>query len=442
LPVKRSSRLPGCLVAMTFAEGAHTLLRLLAALCAIIATVRVVGAIARRFGQPAVIGELVGGILLGPTLLGRLAPEVAAGLFTASVLPLLTALGSLGVVLYMFFIGLELDLQDLRRLGPTTMAVSQAGIIVPFALGIALAHWLYAGYAGPGTSFAVFALFVGISLSVTAFPVLARILSDRLMHRTPLGVMALSAAAVEDAMAWCLLAVVVGLAQSAARSAIVTVALTVAFVGIVLFVAGPIVRRVLGRLNRDTPTTFFALGLVLAALLLSAAAAEVIGIHAVFGAFLFGAVIPAHFRISSDLEERLEGIVFVLLLPVFFATVGMSVDLWALAAPSSWLVLGVILLAACAGKLGGTMAAARVMGVRWRDAAALGVLMNTRGLVELIVLDIGRRLGILSFELFTMLVITALVTTFMTNPLLDVIIGRPDKANDGRPRPCPRSSAP
>ena len=406
---------------MAVTQGADTLLHLLLALATIIVGVRLCGAAFRRLGQPPVVGELIGGILLGPSLLGRLAPELSATLLPASVKPMLSVLGSLGVVLYMFLVGLELDLRDLRRLGRTTFVVAIAGIAVPFVLGTGIAAGLYDSYAPPGTPYPVFALFVGVSLSVTAFPVLARILSDRGMTKTPLGTMALSAAAVEDAMAWCLLAVVVGIAQSAARSAVVTILLTVLFVAFVFVVLRPVARWVLERFDRDEPSPASVLSVVIAALLASAAATEVIGVHAVFGAFLFGAVVPSHLRISSDLRHRLEGVVFALFLPVFFATIGMSIDLLAIGSPASWLVLGVILLAACAGKLGGTLAAGRVMGLPWRDATALGVLMNTRGLVELIVLDIGLGLGILSFELFTMLVVTALVTTFMTSPLLDLL---------------------
>jgi Kef-type K+ transport system membrane component KefB len=404
---------------MSITQGAGTLFHLLLALAVIVAGVRLSGALFRRLGQPPVIGELVGGILLGPTLLGRIAPDLAAGLLPPSVHPLLNVLGSLGVVLYMFLIGLELDLQVLRRLGRSTMAIAQAGVVVPFALGVGLSWWLYDGYAPAGTSFAVFALFVGVSLSVTAFPVLARILSDRGMTQTPLGVMALSAAAMQDATAWCLLAVVVGIAQSEARSALATILLTGAFVVFVLVVVRPVARWVLEHFDRAAPSPATVLSVVLAALLASAAATEVIGVHAVFGAFLFGAVVPGHLRIAAELREKLEGIVSVLFLPVFFATIGMGIDLGALGGFSSWLVCGAILAAACVGKLGGTLAAARLAGLGWRASAALGALMNTRGLVELIVLDIGLGLGILSSELFTMLVITALVTTFMTSPLLE-----------------------
>ena len=398
-----------------------TLFELLLALATIVLAIRFCGAIFRRLGQPPVVGELIGGILLGPSLFGRLAPELSATLLPSSTRPLLSLIGSLGVVMYMFLVGLELDLRDLRRLGRTTLVISQAGIFVPFALGVGIGLWLFAGYAPPGPTLPVFALFVGVSLSITAFPVLARILSDRGITKTPIGTMALSAAAVEDAMAWCLLAVVVGIATSAARSAVVTILLTVAFVAFVFVVVRPIARWVLERFDRDEPSPATVLSVVLAALLASAAATELIGVHAVFGAFLFGAVVPGHLRIASDLRHRLESIVFALFLPVFFATIGMSIDLLAMSSPSSWLVLAVILLAATVGKLGGTFGAARLMGLGWRESAELGVLMNTRGLVELIVLDIGLSLGILSFELFTMLVITALVTTFMTSPLLDAI---------------------
>ncbi len=398
-----------------------TLFELLLALATIVLAIRFCGAVARRLGQPPVVGELIGGILLGPSLFGRLAPELSAALLPSSTRPLLSLIGSLGVVMYMFLVGMELDLRDLRRLGRTTFVISQAGIFVPFLLGFWIGSWLHPDYAPAGVPAFVFSRFVGLSLSITAFPVLARILSDRGMTKTPIGTMALSSAAVEDAMAWCLLAVVVGVAQSAARNAIVTTLLTMAFVAFVFVVARPVARWVLERFDRDEPSPTSVLSVVLTALLASAAATEFIGVHAVFGAFLFGAVVPGHLQLASDLRHRLESVVFALFLPVFFATIGMRIDLLAMSSLSSWLVLAVIVLAACAGKLGGTLAAARLMGLGWRESTELGVLMNTRGLVELIVLDIGLSLGILSFELFTMLVITALVTTFMTSPLLDAL---------------------
>ena len=415
------ARAPGAEAARP-AAGSGGLFHLLLALATIILASRAVGRVFRWIDQPAVIGELVGGILLGPSLLGRVAPDVAAVLLPPSVHPFLGLHAQLGIILYMFLIGLELDLGVLRQLGRRTMVIAQAGIAVPFVLGAALALWLFGPYAPAGTPFTAFALFVGVSLAVTAFPVLARILTDRGLSRSPMGVVALSAAAVQDAAAWCLLAVVVGIAQAQARSAAVTIVLTLVFVVVVFTVAQPIARRVLERLDRDTPITPAALSVVLVALLASAAATEVIGVHAIFGAFLFGAIVPGHLRLAADLRHRLEGLVAVLFLPVFFATIGLGIDLAVIGGTSSWLVCGAILLTACVGKLGATMAAARVTGLGWRDSAALGVLMNTRGLVELIVLDIGLSLGILSFELFTMLVVVALVTTFMTSPLLGLLL--------------------
>ena len=399
------------------ADAGAVLLQLLAALAVIVPAIGVAGAASRRLGQPAVVGELIGGLLLGPSLLGWLAPQLAAVLLPPSIHGLLALLGSLGVVLYMFLVGLELDVQELRRSARTTVLVSQAGMVIPLLLGVLLGIWLFGAYAPPGPSRLVFALFLGVSLSVTAFPVLARILTDRGMQRTSLGITALSAAAVQDAMAWCLLAVVVGLAQSAAGGGLLTIALTAGFVLALVAWVRPAARRLLTGVRHRRAVALASVAL-LGGLAVSAATTEAIGVHAVFGAFLFGVVIPHEGPVAAALRHRIHGLALMVLLPVFFVSLGTRIDLLAIGGPASWSVLAAILLAACAGKIGGTMIGARLTGLGWRDAATLGALMNTRGLVELIVLDVGLRLGILSPPLFAMLVVTALVTTFMTGPLL------------------------
>ena len=406
------------------ALSTNTLFQLLLALAVIIVTARVVGHLFQLIDQPLVIGELVGGLLLGPSLLGRVAPGVSTLVLPPSIAPFLSVHAQLGVILYMFLVGLELDLRVLRHQGRATVAISHASIILPFLLGSTLALALYPQQAGSAVSFTVFALFIGVSLSVTAFPVLARILTDRGIAKTRMGTVALTCAAVDDATAWCLLAMVVSIAQSVARDAVITILLTIAFVVFVLKVAMPIVRRVIERFERSPTLTPTGLSIVLVAVLASAVATEYIGVHALFGAFLFGAIIPSGTRIASDLRNRLEGIVAVLFLPVFFAYTGMRTEIGLISGASNWLLCGGIILTACAGKFGGSLIASRLVGLGWRDSTALSVLMNTRGLVELIVLNIGLDLKIISSQLFTMLVLMALVTTFMTSPLLQLLLRR------------------
>ena len=404
------------------ADTLQTLFHVLLALAVIIVVTRVAGYLFRLIGQPAVIGEVVGGIVLGPSLLGWIAPSLYAQLLPAAVAPILGVHAQLGVILYMFLVGLELDLGLIRRSGHVTIAISHASIIVPFLLGSALALVLYPSLGVAGVPFTVFALFLGVSMSVTAFPVLARILRDQGISRTRMGSIALACAAVDDATAWCLLALVVSIAQARAWEAFSTLALTVAFIVVVLFIVAPVARRLVEAADRDRTVSRTGLTIVFVAILTSAVATEYIGIHALFGAFLFGAVIPHASRLASELNDRLEGVVLVLFLPVFFAFTGMRTQIGLISSTAEWALCALIVVVACAGKFGGSLLAARLVGLGWRDAAALGVLMNTRGLVELIVLNIGLDLGIISPTLFTMLVIMALVTTFMTSPLLQVLL--------------------
>jgi Kef-type K+ transport system membrane component KefB len=304
------------------------------------------------------------------------------------------------------------------------VAISHASIIVPFLLGVTLALELYPVLSTTDVSFTVFALFLGVSLSVTAFPVLARILTDRKISRSRMGAVALTCAAVDDVTAWCLLALVVGIAQQRAQDAIRVVFLTILFVAVVLGVVAPQVRRALPRLDRSADLTRTELSIVLVAMLVSAMTTEYIGIHGFFGAFIFGAIIPHGTRIAREINHRLNDVVAILFLPAFFAFTGMRTQIGLVSGSRSWLLCGLIVVVACIGKFGGTVIASRWAGLRWRDSAALGILMNTRGLVELIVLNIGLDLGVISPTLFTMLVIMALVTTFMTTPVLHVLLRR------------------
>jgi Kef-type K+ transport system membrane component KefB len=319
---------------------------------------------------------------------------------------------------------MELDLNVLRKSGHATVAISHASIILPFLLGAGLALYLYPALSTSDVPFTVFALFIGVSLSITAFPVLARILTDRRIHKTRMGTLALACAAVDDVTAWCLLALIVSIAHAQGAQAVLTAGLTLAFIVFMFAVAQPFVKRWMTALEASPTLSVTGLGGVFAALLTSAMVTEYIGIHGIFGAFLFGTIVPHDSRTAGDVRARLEDVVAVLFLPAFFAYTGLRTQVGLLGGASDWLLCGAIILVACAGKFGGTFAAARFAGIGRADSVALGVLMNTRGLVELIALNIGLDLGVISPRLFTMLVIMALATTFMTTPVLQSITRR------------------
>lgn len=401
--------------------GAYTLQHLLFALAAIIAAARVTGFVFRAFGQPPVIGEVVAGIALGPSLLGRIWPEATEFLVPANTAPYLGMLSQVGVLLYMFLVGLELDLGSLRKRTHAALAISHASIVAPFTLGLALALLLYPRLGTPDVPFGTFALFVGVSLSVTAFPVLARILTDRGLSRTPLGSMALTCAAADDVTAWCLLAVVVSVAEASPGKAVITLAATVAYLAAFAFVVRPLTARLVKRWGMNRPATPGVLAVVCVALLLSSVATEAIGVHAIFGAFLTGAMIPHDSAIARDLGRKLEDLVVVFFLPAFFAFTGLRTQIGLVSGAFEWGLVLLIIVIASLGKFGGTLAAARVTGFSWRDGAALGTLMNTRGLMELVVLNIGLDLGVIGPKLFAMMVIMAIVTTFATTPIINLL---------------------
>jgi Kef-type K+ transport system membrane component KefB len=387
-------------------------------LAAVLVTGRVLGVLLARVGQPPVIGEVLAGIVLGPSLLGRFAPSIAAVILPPSIAPQLRVIAELSVILYMFIVGLDLRADLLRTHARRVVFTSNASIIVPFALGVGLAAYLYPRLSLPEVRFTSFALFMGVAMSITAFPVLARIINDRGLARTPLGTLALACAAVDDVTAWCLLALIVGIAQGSVESAAIVVALTAVFAGLMLFVVRPLFARIL--VHRKDDASRDAIAIVLAGLLLSAIAAEWIGIHAIFGAFLFGAILPRGGPLSDGLKERMHDLVTILLLPAYFAFTGMRTQIGLVTGANVWMC-GLIILVATLGKFGGTFAGARLNGMDPRTSARLGILMNTRGLMELIVLNVGRDLNVISPTLFTMMVIMALVTTIATTPILEAL---------------------
>lgn len=400
------------------AEAPNVLLRVLVALTAVIIVGLILAKCFAYLGQPPVIGEVIAGILLGPSLLG---PEASALILPTTIAPFLGVIAQLGVILYMFTVGLSLQGERLKHRARAAVAISHAGIVVPFLLGALLALNLYPQLSSREVPFTSFALFMGVAMSITAFPVLARILTDRGMMQTELGILAVSCAATDDVTAWCLLAFVVAVAKSRPDQGFMVVAATLAYIGAMVLLVRPFLRRVIAPWESEhLPRS--AVAFVFVALLLSALATEAIGIHAIFGAFLLGAVIPADSGVARILSRQLESVVTVLLLPAFFAFTGMRTRIDLLSSLDQWLMCGLIILVATVGKFGGTVVAARLAGLDWRSTMALGTLMNTRGLMELIVLNIGLDLQVISPVLFAMMVFMALTTTMITAPVLRWLI--------------------
>jgi Kef-type K+ transport system membrane component KefB len=401
--------------------GGGTLMHVLIALIVVIVLARVLGLIFRKFNQPQVMGEVVAGILLGPSFFGWLAPWAASQVLSVSVAPYLAVISQIGIVLYMFLVGVELDTSLLRQRTQASIAISHASIVAPFLMGGALALWLYPRYATRGVPFTSFALFLGVAMSVTAFPVLARILTDRGMQTSRTGVLALGCAAVDDVTAWCLLGFVVAVAHAGVRNPLLMLAMTVAFILFVLLIVKRGALWLVRKRSAEGRTTRDIFAIVCAALLLAALTTEWIGIHALFGPFLLGTLIPHDSILARDIRDNCEDVVLVLLLPMFFAFTGMRTQIGLMTETRDWLACVVIIVVASLGKFGGSFLAARLTGSDWREAASLGVLMNTRGLMELIVLNVGLDLGVLSPALFSMFVIMAILTTLATTPILQAL---------------------
>jgi Kef-type K+ transport system membrane component KefB len=375
----------------------------------------------RRIGQPPVMGEMIAGIVLGPSVLGLIYPEAMRFLFPTSSLETLRMLSQIGVVLFMFTVGTELNVRHLRERGSAAVMISHASIIVPFLLGAALSLFLYRDLAPPETSFNAFALFIGVAMSITAFPVLARILEDRELSKTHLGAIAITCAAVDDVTAWCILALVIALVKATGiEISVITVVFTLIFAVLMIFLVRPQLARVINETDSQLQRQRL-IPLILAFALGCALITEAIGIHALFGAFVAGVVMPPSTEFRIFLKDKLEAFSAYALLPLFFVFTGLRTQVGLLNDWHDWLICGLIILVAIAGKLGGSMLMARWTGMSWSDSFSIGVLMNTRGLVELVVLNIGYDLGILSGRIFAMMVLMALVTTFMTGPLLSLV---------------------
>lgn len=390
----------------------------------IIGVARLIGNLFRKIGQPAVVGEMLAGILLGPSVLGALSPATLAFLFPPASLDALKMLSQIGVIIFMFVVGMEINARHLREKAEAAVLISHASIIVPFFLGVALSLFLYPSFASAAVSFHAFAMFMGIAMSITAFPVLARIIEERGMAQSYLGSIAIACAAVDDATAWCLLAIVVALVRAEAlTTSLYAIVLALLFTAAMIYLLRPALERLVAKVGEDRIRRRGVLTALLTLVFASAWLTETIGIHALFGAFLAGAVMPAQSGVRAFFKERLEAFSAASLLPLFFAFTGLRTQINLLNDWQGWLLAAAVIGVAIAGKLGGSMIAARWTGMNWRDAFAIGALMNTRGLVELIVLNIGYDLGVLPARVFAVMVLMALVTTAMTGPLLSLVRG-------------------
>ncbi|MBD2460374.1 cation:proton antiporter [Oscillatoria sp. FACHB-1407] len=381
---------------------------------------RLVGLGFRSLRQPLVIGEIVAGIMLGPSLFGLVAPEVAATLFPPETIPFLNILSQVGLIFFMFLIGLELNPRYLQGQLEVAILTSHVSIVVPFSLGALLALLLYPLVSNDSVSFTAFALFLGSAMSITAFPVLARIITENNLQGSRLGTLALTCAAVDDVTAWCLLAAAIAVTRTNSMiAALPTLIFSALYIAFMVTVGRSFLKRLSKHYDRTGKLTQSLLASIYMGVVASALITEVIGIHLIFGAFLLGAVMPKNDGLTRELALKTEDFVLTFLLPIFFAYSGLRTQIGLLNTPGLWLLCGAVLLVAIGGKYIGTYVAGRVCGLQQREASALGWLMNTRGLTELIVLNIGLSLGVISPLLFTMLVIMALVTTFMTSPLLE-----------------------
>ncbi|MEH2070980.1 MAG: cation:proton antiporter [Nostoc sp.] len=398
----------------------HTVILVLVEVLIVIGLSRLVGLGFRSIKQPLVIGEIVAGIMLGPSLFGLVAPHTAVTLFPPETIPFLNVLSQVGLIFFMFLIGLELNPKYLSGQLEVAVLTSHVSILVPFSLGTLLAVVLYPLVSNASVSFTAFALFLGAAMSITAFPVLARIITESNLQGTRLGTLALTCAAVDDVTAWCLLAVAIAVVRTGNfTGAVPTIIISLVYIGVMLTLGRWLLKGLAKHYQRAGRLSQLLLAGIYMAVVASALITELIGIHLIFGAFLLGAAMPKNEDLVRELAVKTEDFVLVFLLPIFFAYSGLRTQIGLLNRPELWLLCALVLAVAIAGKYVGTYVAARVSGINKREASALGWLMNTRGLTELIVLNIGLELGVISPLVFTMLVIMALVTTFMTSPLLE-----------------------
>lgn len=386
----------------------------------IIFTARVFSFLFKKIGQPSVIGEITAGIFLGPSFVGYYFPEFSHFLFPVASLSNLKFLSQIGLILFMFVVGMELDFKVLRTKAHEALVISHASIIIPFSLGVGFSYFIYESFAPHGINFLSFSLFIGIAMSITAFPVLARIIQERGISKTKLGSIVITCAAIDDITAWCALAAVIAIVKAGSfLSSLYTIGLAIVYLLFMLRIVQPFLKQLGEKYSSKEGLTKPIVAVFFLTLLISAFLSEIIGIHALFGAFLAGVVMPTNVTFRNIFIEKIEDVSSVLLLPLFFVFTGLRTQIGLLNDIYLWEVCGVIILIAVIGKFWGSAIAARFVGQSWKDSFTIGALMNTRGLMELIVLNIGFDLGVLSPEIFAMMVIMALFTTFMTGPALD-----------------------
>jgi Kef-type K+ transport system membrane component KefB len=395
---------------------------LLLQIVVIVVAVRFFGWLFNKIGQPAVIGEIVAGVVLGPSVLGALSPGISHFVFPASSLANLQFISQVGLILFMFVIGLELDISVIRKQARSALVISHTGIIISYALGMSLAFTMYKTYAPANISFLSFSLFMGIAMSITAFPVLARIIKERNLTKTKLGITAITCAASDDVTAWCILAGLIAIVKAGtSASTLFTIGLLLLYVLLMLLIVRPLLKKLEHLYDKRETVSRSMMAIVFMVMLLSAYLTELIGVHALFGAFVAGVIMPSEINFRQTIIDKIEDVSLVLLLPLFFVFTGLRTQIGLLNETNLWITCGWIILVAMAGKFGGCTMAAKVTGQSWKDSFSIGALMNTRGLMELVVLNIGYDLGILSPQVFAMMVLMALITTFMTNPALNFI---------------------
>lgn len=395
---------------------------LLAQIVVILLVAKWFGWLFQQIGQPTVMGEIIAGIFLGPSIVGYFFPMFSATLFPVASLSSLKFLSQIGLMLFMFTVGMELNLSVLKTKARDAVIISHASIFIPFTLGMGLAYFMYAKFAPASVGFLSFSLFIGIAMSITAFPVLARILQERNLHKTPIGAMAITCAAVDDISAWCILAAVIAVAKSGSVvGSLYTIGLAAIYLLVMLKLVKPYLQTYAANRQSTDAVDKKTVGIFLLTLVLSCYATELIGIHALFGAFMVGVIMPDNHGFRQVFVDKTEDVAVILLLPLFFVFSGLRTEVGLLTSPSLWMVTLLIISIAIIGKFIGSTLTARLVGQPWKDSLMIGALMNTRGLMELVALNIGYDLGLLTPEVFTMMVIMALVTTFITGPALTFI---------------------
>jgi Kef-type K+ transport system membrane component KefB len=400
------------------------LLKVLVQLIVIIAAARVFGALFVRIGQPQVCGEVAAGLVLGPSLFGRIAPGLFRLVFAPEVSPTFGILSQIGLILLMFLIGMEFDFSHLRANGRTALSISVAGIVMPFGLGLLIAPFIYARL-GEGIHSLGFALFLATALSITAIPTLGRIMLDFNINRSFIGSLTITAAAIDDASGWIILTIVASVVRSSfhAFDTLLMIAEILAYAAFMIFVVRPLVKRWICRtVQKDGALSLTTLSVILVLILLSAVATSLIGIFAIFGGFMMGAILHDETAFRTAVTSRFRDFTTAFFLPIFFTYTGLRTDMGTMQSAEAWALAGLVLLAAVIGKVGGCTIAARLNGLSWQRSSTIGVMMNTRGLMELIVINLGYELGVIPKSVFFMLVLMAVVTTYMTSPILRRLI--------------------